>query len=323
VCHDEMREEFRCYSTWPPFHNTNVHLPTSPSEQNITLRLYTNHNSASPQYVDPSDPSTLHFSKFNSAHETKFVVHGFTDNANSQWLIDIKDALLRYGANVILVDWSKGAKGPNYFQAAANTRVVGAHIASLVLVAEQMGASPSSSHVIGHSLGAHIAGSAGRKLNGRLGRISGLDPAAPLFDGYEYDVKLDRTDAQFVDVIHTDAEPLHEAGLGSVQNNAHVDFYPNGGEDMPGCPPSKIDLVSLLSGGIDSLSGDVSCSHNRAPLYFLASIHDNLFQSYPCADRTQPQLCNVCGSGCTSMGYHATPDFSGVYVLNTGENYPY
>ena len=41
---------------------------------------------------------------------------------------------------------------------------------------------------------------------------SGLDAAAPLFENYENPVKLDKSDAMFVDVIHTDAEPLHEAG---------------------------------------------------------------------------------------------------------------
>lgn len=74
--------------------------------------------------------------------------------------------------NVIVVDWQTGAKGPNYFQAAANTRVVGADIATLILTAQSLGAAASSFHIIGHSLGSHIAGYAGEKVHG-MGRITG------------------------------------------------------------------------------------------------------------------------------------------------------
>ena len=40
---------------------------------------------------------------------------------------------------------------------------------------------------------------------------------------------LDETDAYFVDVIHTDANPLMSFGLGLWQKCGHLDFYPNGG----------------------------------------------------------------------------------------------
>ena len=38
------------------------------------------------------------------------------------------------------------------------------------------------------------------------------------------------TDADFVDVIHTDLK-----GLGIDQPIGHLDFYPNGGDVQPGC----------------------------------------------------------------------------------------
>ena len=35
---------------------------------------------------------------------------------------------------------------------------------------------------------------------------SALDPAGPLFEDYEKDVRIDATDANYVDVIHTDGD---------------------------------------------------------------------------------------------------------------------
>lgn len=44
-------------------------------------------------------------------------------------------------------------------------------------------------------------------------------------------MRLDPTDADFVDVVHTDID-----FLGSLTQSGHIDFYPNGGLDQRGCP---------------------------------------------------------------------------------------
>ncbi|GFT78306.1 lipase domain-containing protein, partial [Nephila pilipes] len=63
-------------------------------------------------------------------------------------------------------------------------------------------------HLIGFSLGAHLAGFAGKaiktKLKGLIGRITALDPAGPNYYYADATQRLDATDASFVDVIHTD-----------------------------------------------------------------------------------------------------------------------
>ena len=65
----------------------------------------------------------------------------------------------------------------------------------------------------------------------------GLDPAGPKLDNAHKDVSLDNTDAEFVDVIHSDAStPL----LGTLKRQGHVDFYPNGGLHQPGCKKSTV-----------------------------------------------------------------------------------
>ena len=47
----------------------------------------------------------------------------------------------------------------------------------------------------------------------QLGRITGLDPAEPHFEHTHPKVRLDETDAFYVDVIHTDANPLMSLGM--------------------------------------------------------------------------------------------------------------
>ena len=61
--------------------------------------------------------------------------------------------------------------------------------------------------------------------------FQGLDPAGPFFANEHKDVRLDATDADFVDVIHTDSD-----FCGLPQMSGHIDFYVNGGETQPyGC----------------------------------------------------------------------------------------
>ena len=65
--------------------------------------------------------------------------------------------------------------------------------------------------------------------------ILGLDPAGPLFNKAKEEYRLDKNDATFVDVIHTDA-----GFAGTTLNLGDADFYPNGGREQPGCSYLKI-----------------------------------------------------------------------------------
>jgi Lipase. len=47
--------------------------------------------------------------------------------------------------------------------------------------------------------------------------FSGLDPADPYFSGTESIVRLDPTDATFVDIVHTDAAPFVKGGESVVK----------------------------------------------------------------------------------------------------------
>lgn len=65
--------------------------------------------------------------------------------------------------------------------------------------------------------------------------FEGLDPASPLFETtsgvVDPEHRLDPTDAQFVDVIHTSGP-----AFGFLAPLGHADFYPNDGKiPQPGC----------------------------------------------------------------------------------------
>lgn len=89
----------------------------------------------------------------------------------------MRDALLkRDDFNVIILDWSNGAKAP-YEQAAGNTRILGAQIAELVrFLVNNTNTNTDDFYILGFDLGAHAAGHAGSRLGKDgtpLGRITG------------------------------------------------------------------------------------------------------------------------------------------------------
>lgn len=78
-------------------------------------------------------------------------------------------------------------------------------------------------YLVGHSLGAHISAHASYVIRNSeetedagwlVERITGLDPAQPCFTSVDPSLKLDKTDAEFVDVIHTNAGSILFLGLG-------------------------------------------------------------------------------------------------------------
>ena len=92
---------------------------------------------------------------------------------------EIKGVLLnREDCNVIMVDWSKGAASP-YGQVTGNARLVGAQIGELIrFLMARTSHSHSSAvnrfYIVGHSLGAQVAGYTGSYLQDKYGLSLGL-----------------------------------------------------------------------------------------------------------------------------------------------------
>ncbi|XP_054710966.1 pancreatic triacylglycerol lipase-like [Uloborus diversus] len=189
----------------PPFYHP-IHRPISvspTSDLRTKFNIYTPANPEIPQILNASNESISN-TILDANYPTKVIIHGYnTDLNENDARFMIKDELLREGQyNVIIVNWTENNKSP-YYQAVANARVVGAQVAKLLnFHVANRGFEPQNMHVIGHSLGGQMAGWVGERIP-LLGRITGLDPAGPYFQDAENEVRLDTTDADFVDIIHS------------------------------------------------------------------------------------------------------------------------
>lgn len=312
-----------CYEPYGCFKHTlgliKKFLPQRPAEIGTTFYLFTRQNKQTAQNLDDSTEGTLKASNFRNSRRTIFVVHGFLENIDNRWVKPMKDALLeKENCNVILVDWLKGASNPSkYFQAASNTQLVGRQISVLIKFLISYGNNgPGSAdrfYIVGFSLGAQTAGYAGSYLKARynltLDRITGLDPAGLGFNRVKKEFRLDKGDAKFVDIIHTDS---NLAGTYVVAGDA--DFYPNGGKDQPGCRAEK------------GIVGKIACDHMRAPTYYIASVKGPCsWKAYPCDSYQlfQQGKCKQCTRECSAMGYNANPRMTGKFYLKTNSQEPF
>ncbi|XP_054158839.1 pancreatic lipase-related protein 2-like [Oppia nitens] len=229
------------------------------------FHLYTaEHRTIPRNYSYNASSYTLKYSSFNPNFRTAIITHGF-QSGYSLWLEFMKDFIFFKSNdtfNVVVVIWEKGAKTA-YNLAATNTRLVGACIAHFVgRLRETFNVTNDRFWLIGHSLGAHTMGYAGKKIHDpKVYRITGLDPAGVGFHFKNGALRLHNSDAQLVDVIHTDGSISFTDGFGTNETLGHYDFYPNGGNLQPGCAPS-FGLIKKLSTITEG--NDITCSHSFA-----------------------------------------------------------
>ncbi|XP_028292290.1 phospholipase A1 member A isoform X2 [Gouania willdenowi] len=200
---------------------------------------------------------TKETSLFNLFSPTKVIIHGALGSRPS-WVKDLSQALLRaQDVNVVVVDWVYGASFA-YNLVVENYKEVAVQISVLINEMQKYGCKLETFHFIGMSLGAHVAGFVGTLFEGKIGRITGLDPAGPMFKGADTYDRLDPSDAQFVDAIHTDSDYF-----GISIPVGHVDFFLNGGKDQTGCARSRFP----------TMYGYVICDHMRALHVYQSSLN--------------------------------------------------
>ncbi|XP_020776041.1 phospholipase A1 member A [Boleophthalmus pectinirostris] len=241
---------------------------------------------------------------FNTSLKSKVIVHGYRARGSKpSWVTDLAQVLLRAeDVNVLIVDWVYGASFA-YNLVVQSYKEVALQISVLINHLQKQGSKLDSFHFIGISLGAHVSGFVGTLFEGKIGRITALDPAGPMFKRADTFDRLDPSDAKFVDVIHTDSDYF-----GISIPIGHVDFFLNGGNDQPGCARSRFD----------SMYGYVICDHMRALHVYLSALnHSCALTALPCTsyeDFLMGQCvdCNVFKGTCPSIGLKEN---SGITVL--------
>ncbi|CAG5013432.1 unnamed protein product, partial [Parnassius apollo] len=146
---------------------------------------------------------------YDPGHKLIIFVHGFTDDPTKESFLNISEAFLSKGEVCVMALDGSSLIRWLYLRSTTYVRFMGRKVGEVLASMVNKGTNASTIHMIGHSLGAHISGFAGKtleRLTGkRLGRISALDPAGPCFSHVSPELRLKNTDADFVDVIHTDS----------------------------------------------------------------------------------------------------------------------
>ncbi|CAL8267325.1 unnamed protein product [Lota lota] len=265
----------------------------------VQYLLLTRGNPDCPRLFTPENPinHTQQTTPFSCSRPTKIIVHGYrVVGSRPSWVEELARALLRAeDSNVLVVDWVYGASFA-YNLVVENYKEVAMQISILINKLQNQGCKLESFHLIGVSLGAHLAGFVGTIFEGKIGRITGLDPAGPMFKRADLFDRLDPSDALFVEAIHTDSDYF-----GISIPVGHVDFFLNGGMDQVGC--TRSDFASVLV--YFPVYGYVICDHMRALYVYISALNGSCpLTGIPCStfeDFLQGR-CLSCHGPCPTIG---------------------
>ncbi|KAG5669188.1 hypothetical protein PVAND_017082 [Polypedilum vanderplanki] len=249
--------------------------------------------------------------EFDNEKPTLLYIHGYTESLESESIRVVSDAYFkRNDHNVIILDWSKLAQGTYFASAVPNAFRLAGPLAEAVLDLIQDGLDIERLHVVGHSLGGQLAGALGRNIKEKsyqtkkLFRISALDPAFPGFYPSTVYKALNKFDAKFVDVIHTNGMEM-----GAPVSTGSVDFWPNSGKNLqPGC-------------GLG-----IRCSHHRSWRFWAETVESNkgkIFPAVKCASWSDFKARKCDFDEVTYMGIDCPTNVFGDYYLETNADTPY
>nr|XP_022910632.1 pancreatic triacylglycerol lipase-like [Onthophagus taurus] len=230
--------------------------------------LFTNNN---PNEEIVINETTRHL--IDPTIETKIFISGWLEGYNIKWILEMRDIYLKKSRyNIIVFNWDQYSYMHYIFSTELCRELgknLGDFISDLVITLEL---DLNKIHIIGHSLGAQIAGFTGqrvmKRLYRRIGRISALDAAGPIFNFNTESYRLDRNDANFVDAIHT-----NNFFFGYYGPCGTVDVFVNNGIFQEGCP-TIYDIMRSMR--CEDIHRFLFCSHSKSIEVWKRSINENL-----------------------------------------------
>lgn len=106
--------------------------PMFVGERDMVFRLFTRSNPITPQAIQIRNDAQLQSSFFNSAHQTRFHIHGWTQGGPDTANIYRDAYLTQNNFNVFAVDWGVGAQDPNYIASRNRVGEVGRTVAAYI-----------------------------------------------------------------------------------------------------------------------------------------------------------------------------------------------
>ncbi|XP_017106534.2 vitellogenin-1 [Drosophila bipectinata] len=284
--------------------NNKIKSKFTPDIKLMNFQLRTTCSKVSFPLTDPS--ALLRNPDFDPKKKVVILATGWTTTVNGTDTIEVlsKAYNCRGDVNFLAVDAARFVD-TLYTWSAFNTEEIGENMAlGLVKLLDTIPV--ENIHLIGHSLGAHIVGAAGRHLTKLTGsvipRITGLDPAKPCFNEGEVLSGLMRGDAGFVDVIHSNS-----GVLGKRDPMGDADFYPSGLDPLP---------VGCYS---------VVCAHARSWEYYAETVfpgNERNFLATRCSSLTRLREFR-CPGDSIPMGYAVPLTTKGSYFLEVNPTEPY
>ncbi|EDW63711.1 phospholipase A1 [Drosophila virilis] len=239
---------------------------------------------------------------FNRSLPTRLIIHGWMSQSRGSFNRDVKNAYLKHGDyNVIVTDWSASSANINYFSVVQLIEEFGAQLAQFTRdLHRQFHANYDDMYLVGHSLGAQIAGAAGKRLKPeQYNTIFALDPAGPKFRHRSAQFRIDPSDAKYVESMHT------SGNFGFLKPTGSATFYPNYGLYQRNC-------------------FYLGCSHIRAYQMFAESINSpNGFWGTPCRREKRKWQCDQSQRQAHRMGGEPSVPKAGIYYVKTSSSDPF
>ncbi|KAF6209669.1 hypothetical protein GE061_015418 [Apolygus lucorum] len=228
---------------------------------------------------------SLHKGLFDCKIPLKVGIHGWQQTMKSLFVRKMKEAYLKSmnSIQIVIVRWF-GADN-NYPAAKMSipevARVVYRYLKRLT---EESCIQFQDITLIGHSLGAQLAGAIGNLANGSIGNMVALEPANPTFFA-ETLTSVSAVSARWVIGVHT-----NPGYYGVDYNVGHVDFWINMGESpQPSClraysgNTNTYEKFSAFRGQstqnfhyADPIVMQLACSHEKAIHLFFESVQHPL-----------------------------------------------